>query len=353
MARGTAKYPTLRDIRLATEAMQGSVFDAQIIKKGEQQIMQFFLEFSGENKLTVLDFLEEVILHPRFYEHHIEGEIENLKNRIEGRINNRSEYAKLKCFENMCQDEPFGIYGDGYAEDLPGTPPAEHYKKIMQNSPIDFFALGKWDAPWLENEITSRFGKLDNRLKILNSGTREARKTRQIIEIKHGSNQGNLCIGLRGNVSPLGLDFIHLLLANELLGSGPNAKLFTNIREKKSLCYSIFSTVYRFKSIMCIQAGCEPHMMSTVLELAEQEINELKNGNFGKEDFITAKHSLAKQWQTLSDKPSACVDFAASQYLIGDPRSTSDLLNLLDDAEAEGVQNVASLLNIDTVVMMQ
>jgi len=353
MARGTAKYPTLRDIRLAAEVMQGSIFDAQIIKKGEQQILQFFLEFSGQNEANALDFLEEIILHPRFYTSHIEGEIGNLKNRIEGRINNRAEYAKLKCFENMCSDEPFGIYGDGYTEDLPGVSPPEHYKRIMQNSPIDFFALGKWDEPWLEAEIKSRFGKLDNRLKILNGGTRQAQKERKMIEINHGSNQGNLCIGLRGNVSPLGMDFIHLLLANEILGSGPNAKLFTNIREKRSLCYSIFSTVYRFKSLMCIQAGCEPDMMATVLELAEQELNEIKNGNFSKDDFIGAKQSISKQWRTLSDNPSVCVDFAASQYLIGDPRSTCDLLNLLEDAEIDGVKGVASLLNIDTVVMMQ
>jgi len=93
--------------------------------------------------------------------------------------------------------------------------------------------------------------------------------------------------------------------------------------------------------------------MGTVLELAEQELNEIKNGNFGKSDFLTAKQSLAKQWKTLADKPSACVDFAASQYLIGDPSNTDDLLNLLDDAEVDGVQSVASLLNIDTVVMMQ
>ena len=371
LARGCKKYPTVQDIRLAAESLQGSIFDAQIIKKGEEQILQFFFEcvddcddsgltFKGE----VLDFLHEIILNPllegeipAFHSANVKGEKENLKNRIEGRINNKSEYAKLKCIETMCAGEPFGLYGDGYAEDLPNITTSnllKHYHNILANSTVEFIALGNWDEGWLKREIDSRFSALFISNKIIPKPIlNQARTTRQLVTMNHNTSQGNLVIGLRGEVKPLGMDYIHLQLAKEILGGSPNAKLFANIREKESLCYSVYSSLYRFKSLMCIVAGSEPDKLDYVLELAEKEINALKKGEFSKDDLYNAKQSLQKRWRSMEDYPSACVDFYATQYLLEDPRKLEDMLDQVEKAGADGVAQSFSRLNIDTVVMMR
>ena len=384
LSRGSQKYPAVRDIRLATEAMFGSIFDAQIIKKGEEQILQFFLEcaddFAGSGlKKQSLDFLQEIILQPQleatcpatgegFISGNVKGESENLKNRIESRINDKSEYAKLLCLEKMCAGEAFGLYGDGYAEDLPGINPKgllKHYKKILGESPIEFIAMGKWDGDWLADEIAARFISSDNNRFSIQVGTKDsiknipkpmllpARPKRQIIQQSHGSTQGNLCIGLRGEIPPLGMDFIHFQLANEILGGGPNARLFTKLREKESLCYSIYSTIYRFKSLMCILAGTEPDKMEHILQQSEEEVEALKQGKFSEEELQIAKQSLSKRWRVMQDNQSACIDFYASQYLLEDPHKLKELLSQVDKATSEGISKAISRLNIDTVVMIK
>jgi len=67
LQRGSTKYKTISEINLATEKMYGSLFETQIIKKGEQHILQFFLECINDD-LTLLaeglHFLYEVILQP-------------------------------------------------------------------------------------------------------------------------------------------------------------------------------------------------------------------------------------------------------------------------------------------------
>jgi len=342
LQRACARYPTIRDMRLAVESLQGGIFDAQIVKKGEQQILQFFLECvdCGEEPIN---FLQEVVFNPRFDEASVKGEVENLKNRIEGRINNKGDYVKLKCLEFMCQDEPFGIYGDGYVEDLPHIENLhEHYNNILAESPMELIAFGRWDKAHLP--------KLDKKAELPKPKILPARSQRQVIQLDHGSAQGNLCIGLRADIPSVGMDFIHFQLANEILGGGPNSKLFANIREKESLCYSIYSTIFRFKSIMCILAGTEPDKLERVMELCEAEIHNLKRGEF---DLDGAKLSLSKRWRVMQDRPSACVDFYASQYLLGDPYSLDELLLQVKEATHEGVVSVASRLNIDTVVMMR
>lgn len=365
LARGSEKYPTVQSIRQAAEAMQGGVFDAQIVKKGEQQILQFFLEYVDGDltfKKQGLEFLREIILRPYtehlkeegFYAPYVKGESENLENRIKGRINNISEYARLKCLEIMCEGEPFGIYGDGYAEDLPAITSEglfKHYKEVCATSPVDFIALGKWDKAWLDEQV-AKFGLLSGS-SLEKEKLYPARANREIVKINHGTTQGNLCIGLRGQISPVGMDFIHLQLASEILGGGPNAKLFSNIREAKSLCYSIFSTIYRFKSLMCVVAGTEPDKMEKVMELAELEIDAMKNGDFSETDLHSAKQSLINRWRTMQDNPSACVDFYASQFLLGDTNTLDEMLDMVGVATKEGVSRVMAGLDIDTVVMMQ
>ena len=396
LSRGSAKYPTVRDIRLATEAMQGSVFDAQIIKKGEQQILQFFLECTPEFSGQGLDFLAQILLNPRieecpsgfhasgphvpgFHAPYVESEAINLKNRIEGRINNKSDYAKLKCLELMCSEEPFGIYGDGYVEDLAQISPEgllKRWENIKTSAPIDFIALGRWDEERLKEDITSKFEPLFNshfsgasgspvssgasgssgfsgaRKTIPRPLLHPARSKPQTIHLNH-STQGNLCMGLRGEIPSAGMDFIHFQLANEILGGGPNAKLFANVREKESLCYSIYSTIYRFKSLMCVIAGTEPDKLELVAELALKEIDALKGGKISADDLSGAKSSLSKRWRAMQDNPSACVDFCASQYLLGDPSTVEELLAKVDVATVDGVVSAASKLNVDTVVMMR
>ena len=365
LSRGSAKYPTVKDIRLAAETLNGSIFNAQIIKKGEQQIMQLFLEYiEGDNnfKARGLEFLQEIIKNPRienngFYAPYVKGESENLKNRIQGRINNKIEYTNNKCLETMCEDEPFGLYGDGYAEDLPNIIPESllgHYNNIWANSPIDFIAFGNWDETWLKDEILSKFGPFTGeKQQIPEAALHPARLNRKTIRLNHNTTQGNLCIGLRGEINPIGKDFIHFQLANEILGGGPNAKLFANIREKESLCYAIFSSIYRFKSLMCIQAGTKPDKLEHVLQLAEHEIQALKQGCFSDGDLINAKQSLSKRWETIEDNPSACVDFYASQFLLGDTFTLDELLLQIGEAEPDDISQAASRLNIDTVVVME
>ena len=368
LARGSAQYPTIRAIRQAAEAMDGAVFDAQIVKKGEQQILQFFLESATDgHDASALDFLQEVLLRPRldergFHAPYFEGECENLRKRIEGRINHKAEYANLKCLEALCAEEPFGLFGDGYAEDLPGVTPQSlwtFYRKIWAASAVDFIALGDWDAPWLQTQLAERFaGGLSSAERAFQgepppAQRRKARAQRQQIDLQMGSAQGNLCAALRGTIDPLGPDFVHFQLANEILGGGPNAKLFTNVREKESLCYAIYSTLYRFKSLLCIQAGTEPDKLAQVLQLAEAEVEALRQGRFSAEDLHSAQQSLAKRWRVLQDNPSACVDFYASQYLLGDRRTLDELLAEVDRASAEGVARTMGQLTMDTVVMLR
>ena len=65
--------------------------------------------------------------------------------------------------------------------------------------------------------------------------------------------QGKLVMGYRCNVDYLDKQkYYSLLLGSKILGGGADSKLFINVREKESLCYTIYSTIQKNKSTMLI-----------------------------------------------------------------------------------------------------
>lgn len=366
LSRGSAPYPNLTEVTRAAERMCGSIFESHIIKKGEQQIMQFYFECVDDPVLRDdgLLFLRDMILQPLtegngFKTTYTRSEADNLRNRIEGRVNNKSEYAKLKCVEYLCEDEPFGVYGDGYAEDLPGIDPSgllKHYKKNVETSPIDFIAIGRWDEDRLRERIAELFSVYrDGIIDIPKAEVRACRREPnhpRIERLETGATQGNMCVGLRGEMETSGEGYIHFQLANEVLGGGATAKLFTHVREKESLCYRIQSFVYRFKGMLCIQCGVDAAQFDHVLALIGEQIEATRRGEITDEELDNAKRALVKRWRSLKDYPSGCVDFYASQYLLGDTETIEDMAARVASANREGVAEAASRLNMDTVVML-
>ena len=52
-----------------------------------------------------------------FKEEYVNQEKENVKQRIEAKIDNKAKYALDRCIEEMYKEEPFGLYKFGYVED--------------------------------------------------------------------------------------------------------------------------------------------------------------------------------------------------------------------------------------------
>ncbi len=130
LKKGSANYPSIKSLNRALEELYGSVFDVAIIKKGEEQIIQFYMEFINEQRLLkrCIEFMKDIINNPLtvetdegagFNERIFDTEMDNLKKDIESLINVKSEYVRLRCIEEMFKGEPFGVSADGYIEDLP------------------------------------------------------------------------------------------------------------------------------------------------------------------------------------------------------------------------------------------
>ena len=117
LRRGSKNMTTQEEISKQMEEMYGASFDCGLDKTGDNQVIKFYLETisdkflpqEGEKILEQsLEKLLEIVLDPyledgKFKEEYVEQEKNNIKQRIEGKIDNKARYALDRCIEEMLQ----------------------------------------------------------------------------------------------------------------------------------------------------------------------------------------------------------------------------------------------------------
>lgn len=375
LGRGCAKYPEYSKLVSQTEQMYGSNLDIQIIKKGEEQLIQFLIEYPpaqskhlsskasefanwpGVSLEEALELLKQVALRPMlqdagFVLSVFEAEKSGLLSSILARKDDPAEYSRLRLIEEMCAPEAFAIPGYGYAEELDNlTPQAclSHYKNILKNSQLECILVSGQDIDICEKVFRKTFPGLIARKPSASAKLRPCAPlaARPPISLHEDAttSQGRLAMGYRASPPT---NFYALMLANEVLGGPGISKLFRSIREERSLAYYVGSSLYRFKSILIVEAGVEPSAFTATAELVSAELRSLSSGNISDSEFSSAKQGLIKRYEALKDSQSALLDFCMSQYLLGDLSTINDTIRGIRALTPQETAAAAHSLNLST-----
>ena len=366
LGAGSNKYPNLYEINKYMEELYGAVFGSLIVKKGEFQIIRLYIEFAANLDDGLLneavEFLKEILFNPlvkngEFSREVFENEKNMLKDSISERINDKNSYVRLKCIEKMCKDEPFGIYADGYAEELDELDPKIlylHYEEIIRTTPLEFIASGNIDAVKFKKLAEENFKNNDFEAVALEAAPPiykpgEAVKHEETLKI----NQGKICMGLRAGYGYSGKPFCDFLVFNEILGGSGNSKLFMNLREKASLCYSIFSFLYRAKSILMIQSGVETKNIDLTIKKINEQLQAVKDSQVSDEELHLAKQSLLSGFKSITDSQGAILDFSYTQHILGDNDSIEDIIQGINNVSIPDIVKLANLLYTDTIYILK
>ena len=107
-------------------------------------------------------------------------------------------------------------------------------------------------------------------------------------------SQGKLSLGFRLDCSDPEAWAPALVVLNELYGASPASKLFLNVREKRSLCYSCSSLADLRKGILLASSGMKPANRAVTEEAMLEEMKHLVDGDVPDVEWEAAMHSLAR-----------------------------------------------------------
>lgn len=369
LRRGCESFATFQDIAMHLEELYGSSFDCGVNKKGERQIIQFYIEFvsdrfTGENLNLfekAFDLLYEIITKPVtenniFKNEYIKQEKENLKRLIESRVNDKAQYSVDRCFEEMCKDEPFGIYEYGSVQDLDSINNSnlfEHYKSFLETLPIQIYITGDVEDVKIQ-KIAEKLSQVKRGpVKNVDVGF----TNRAVIEVKDitekmSVNQGKLSLGFRTNTSPNEENYNTLMVYNGILGGGIHSKLFQNVREKASLAYYAFSRLEKFKGLMVISSGIEIDNQEKAKKIIFEQIDEIKSGNISDYEFESTIKAIETGINSLKDSQLQVVDFFLGQSVANTTDDFSSIIEKVKKVTKNDVIDISRKIILDTVYFL-
>jgi predicted Zn-dependent peptidase len=370
LTRGSAKYPSVREMQGQLDHLYGSYLNADVYKLGERQIMQFRLEvpngkfLPGRPQLLreAIAFMHEVITQPvlegqGFKESFVALEKDALRKRVEGLFNNKAQYARLRCTEAMCPDEAYRLYSGGRIEDLPAITPEnlyQDYLELLKTAPMDLYIVGDIEEEAVAEELGNVFrfpGRtatpLDSPIK-----TGKAGAVKTVVD-QHDVNQGQLVLGLRTPVTYPDDEYLAMLMYNGVLGAFAHSKLFVNVRERESLAYTARSRYDSMKGLVFVMAGINIEDHDRALAVIHEQLEAMKAGEISDAELEQTRAMALNTYREAYDSPGALINLAFESQVGGKERPIEALAAEIPKITREDIVRVAKGLELDTVYFLR
>jgi predicted Zn-dependent peptidase len=134
-------------------------------------------------------------------------------------------------------------------------------------------------------------------------------------------------------------DYYNARVAVSVLSGGMSARLFTEVREKRGLCYAIGARYHGLKEaagIMCY-AGTTPDKAQETLDCIIGEFNRLSEG-ITPEEIATAKVGLKSRLILQSESSSSRAGGIGSDYyILGRVRSLDEIKDRIEQTTLDSV----------------
>lgn len=320
LKRGSERYPTMAELNSALDMNYSTTIGFSSFKEGEKIVFLMSVatlknEYApnGEDIFgTALDIAFNTLLSPltdngAFVEEYFESEKRNLRDSILSQINNKAGYSRSRFIKAMCEGEAYSVNGEGDVLVLDKITNEElyaFYKNMIKTAVCEVFFVGSESEERVKEIISPVFASLD-RTPV------EKPETSLVMSVK-GKDctetldiaQAHLWIGFRAPATFSSPDYFKFVLFNMVLGGDVSSKMFMNIREKLSLCYTCYSSLDATKGLFTAYAGIDPENKEKTLSAFFEELENIRAGKVSESELEDAKKAYINRMKEIQDNPS-------------------------------------------------
>jgi predicted Zn-dependent peptidase len=300
-----------------------------------------------------LDFLKEIIFNPNLLN---EEYFEVIKNIIKTENlafrNNKREYAKRELLKAMEPNKVTSYPILAFLEELDNinvNKINDYYKDVINNNQIDIFVVGDIEESFYKDYFKELF-KNNRRYEksITPIYTKEVKEKEIFIEDKT-LNQSKLEIGLRVlNFNKIKERSI-LNLYKVILGTGPNSKLFKEVREKNSLAYYSNASIVN-SSLLLIESGIDGKNYNKTVGLIKDILNNMVN--ISEEDVTVAKKLIISSLKDIEYSANSIIDFYYRKELDANPRKNiKEIIDEVNNVNINEIIEFSKRVFIDTILL--
>ena len=341
--KGTSKRPTAREISTAIEGVGG------ILNGGtDKELSVYWCKVTQPYFQTALDVLVDMLLNSRFDPADIEKERQVIIEEINMSHDSPAQRVAMLIDELLWPEHPLG-------RDIAGS--KESVGLITRDMLLGYLA-GQYQP---SNTVVTVAGNIRHQemvtaaSQILGKWTTQPphpgylayqeQPVQQLRVETRDTEQAQLCLALPG------LPLLHpkrfsLDLLNVILGGGMSSRLFTQIRDKLGLVYSINSYVDHLLDTgsIIVSAGVETKNLPVAIEAILKELSQLREvipeSELNKAKEFSKGHLLLR----MEESRNVAGWLGGQEILTGRILSVDEVVSILDAITAEELQQLAQEL---------
>ncbi|OGO19489.1 MAG: hypothetical protein A2Z15_06655 [Chloroflexi bacterium RBG_16_50_11] len=341
--KGTEKHPTSTDISSVIEGVGG------MLNAGtDKELTVYWCKVAQPHFLSALDVLADILLNSKFDAAEIEKERQVIIEEINMSLDSPAQRVSMLIDEIMWPGHPLG-------RDIAGS--RETVAAMTREMMLDYMA-GQYQP---ESVVLAIAGAINHQetTEAVKRMTAEWTKKRLPAEYtpysskpgrrvsieKRETEQTQLCLALPG-LSIVHPDRFKLDLLNIILGEGMSSRLFTEIRDKLGLAYSIQSYAEHFldTGAIAVSAGVDNKNLAVAVKAILAELARLK------ERIPDAELNKAKELfkgrilLRMEDSRSVAGWTGSQEILTGGILTVDEVIGIVDAINAEELKKLADEL---------
>lgn len=264
------------------------------------------------------DYIKETLFNSIINEETLDEAKRTIKASIIRKNDKPSVYANERFIDIVSKDnKQFSIYSENerFIKDLESIKLddiKQTYRETINRSQLNVYLCGDVDENDINILTTYDFSKRN----VVNLSCKKivGPNKRDIVEEKDIS-QTYLVMAYKTPFNKKSKDYFTWFIGNALLGVVPTSLLFTQIREKMSLCYAISSIDYKNEGLVKIVTSIDAKNKDITIKEITNQINRLVNNDYDVSLLDSAKSLVINSLLSIYDDLDALVDYFYESYL--------------------------------------
>lgn len=360
-------YPDFTALNLKLNKLYGARLDASCEKFGDCQLLRMRIsviddKFSFDSDSLVKqasELLMNLIFNPNtqdgaFCDSDVNREKRKAIEHIKGEIAEKRIYAKNRLISEMFKETPYGIPKCGTVEDVEAITSKSLYTawvNMLKTAFVRVHVVGGAVPTGLFEGIKEKFGQIERQnitdCKICKA-TVPAKKVNTVFE-KMDVKQGKIVMGFSSEMYGDDDLSLPLMVMCDIFGGGPYSRLFSNVREKMSLCYYCTASSVRYKGFLTVDSGVETENAQKAIDEILNQLEIMKKGEFSQSEFDSSIKSICDSLKTYYDSQNSLDLWYALKINNQNLYSPEDIIEKIKQITKEDVVYAAKGVNLHTI----
>ena len=368
LLQSSKKYDSKRSLTIEAEELYACDIATNNQRLGNYVFTSFHLQVLNDrytekgNFEKAVEFLSEIIFHPDVEEHAFrKDKLDLVKYNTVVSLSSIKEdstsYSMLRMAEAYDKDSPVSYRMIGYLEDLEKITEENLYESYLQMIDLDYadiFVVGDFEDEEMLSIIKKyfKFKKIKKEKASYFLEEKKPRKRRLFAKETIENTQSKLSIACPiAKLTPYERDYV-LPLANFIFGGGSDSKLFKEVREANSLCYTIRSISNKFDQLMIITAGIDRSRFHKTVELISELMDEMRKGHFSENDIHVACQFFHTSMEEMEEDENRMIREVLSQNILG-LEPMEERIKKMNTVRKQDIVKLFKKIQMDTVFLLE